>query len=441
VVIIDSALYRNISDDLATSRFQLTWQLSDGTRQTISLNQIPTAQTACYAAVEGRDGLWRVNHIFRDLARNPLDQLARPIVSLPVYAVTDFQLFRAADQLTLEAKRIAPRDLQQQEGGVAQPSDGSEASTESEVPTATLPLSTTTIESKINYLILGMEDQPGSWVLIRPILVDANHYTLFSLLLELTSLEAHTFVEAAPQSLELYGLDEPRYAFKLTGMDADGEVHEEEIFFGDDASADSCFAWSSRLNVVFTYKKESVQLIDTRLIDLISRKPFQIALSDVSQVIIDLPVGQSEMQVRVQDSPDAEGDHPKTGYYFNGQDADIQDKNGYHYFKQLYRSINNIEAAGVDTVLPAELHPRHSFTIIYHDRIEDKEKASTVSLMSRDEDTYYMFVNEVYSGLYCSRDVLLRDDPYNYGILIALQKMEDGLSTEDEVQETEIPST
>ncbi len=456
-------VYKMAMAALEHPRFSLTWRLTDGTIRELSLSQAEEADDSCYAVFKGESDYWKINYIFKDLWRDPLEQLNRSVILTPIYAITDLQLYRQSDGLTLEAKRIGDgneEDPADEDEEVADDSsDSAEAQVASETtvertseaidpkddlfsgpsvygsPSAeygiTLPESLITAgptTPEPSFLVLGSDDKPSVWSIVRPIQIGANNYTLYALILELTSLEAQSFVEVGPQSLDLYGLGDPTYSFSLIGADVNGQPFTEEVLFGDDASADTIYAWSSRLNAVFICKKDVAQMMDMRLIDLIERRPFQIPLTSVSEIILDLPIGQDDCQVRHNDvsGENAVGSQAME-YFFNGQDADIQDDNGYHYFKQLYRSINSIEASGVDTTPPNDDQFKHSFTIVYQNEGEWRTSVRNVSLMTRDEYTYYIFVDDQYSGLYCSRDVLVSEETGNYGILLSLWKLKERL--------------
>ncbi|MGI6545374.1 MAG: DUF4340 domain-containing protein [Fastidiosipilaceae bacterium] len=450
-------------------RFSLTWRLTDGTTRELSLSQAEEADDSCYAVFSGESNYWKINYIFKELWRDPLEHLDRSVILTPVYAITDLQLYRQSDGLTLEAKRIGdgdeedPADEDETAVEADNVTDLSEADETGEptpewtresispkddsfsgphaynsssakygitLPESLITAGPTTPEP--SFLVLGSDDKPSAWSIVRPIQIGANNYTLYALILELTSLEAQSFVEVGPQSLDLYGLGDPTYSFSLIGADVNGQPFTEEVLFGDDASADTIYAWSSRMNAVFICKKDAMQMMDTRLIDLIERRPFQIPLTSVSEIILDLPIGQYDCRVRNNDVTDENVVGSRAmEYFFNGQDADIQDDNGYHYFKQLYRSINSIEASGVDTKPPKGDQFKHSFTIVYRDEGEWRTSVRKVSLMTRDEYTYYIFVDDQYSGLYCSRDVLVSEETGNYGILLSLWKLEERLKDDD----------
>lgn len=435
----DESEYAAAQKALENPRFQLTWHLKDGSSQSLFLSLAENRDDSCYANFAGEEELYVVNYIFPDLWRKPIDTISSQIILTPVYAITDFSFSRHRDNLTLEAKRISEEQADESEGAwdiegteKASNSTNSYASTQAssqlmnpvkeytETKPAIPSLLATTSETthllpEPSFLELSAPDKPTKWRVLRPIQIQANNYALYSLILELTSVEALSYVEIGPKDLSIYGLDEPAFTFAVTGVDIDGQPFVEEVSFGNAAGSDRFFGWSSRLNAVFISRKLRLDYSELELIDLIERRPLQISLSTVSEINIETPTAQYLGQLQQQDG--------KIMYLFNGQNADLQSPDGYHYFKQLYRSINGIEAMGVDIKSPSELDIRYTFRIIYQAEAADDPETVELSLVARDESTYYIYVDDQYSGLYCSRDVLTGEKNHKYGILLTLEDL------------------
>lgn len=96
--------------------------------------------------------------------------------------------------------------------------------------------------------------------------------------------------------------------------------------------------------------------------------------------------------------------------------------------RQLYRSVAGIRIAGLDVEAPSEVDIDYRIVLYLHSDGDSEADPLVLELQNRSEDTLYIFMNGRYTGAYCSRQVLIKDEVGNYGMLLALKQLDTRLN-------------
>ena len=267
--------------------------------------------------------------------------------------------------------------------------------------------------------------EPGSgteyldFQLLEPVRRSGNPENLMKLVNEVAALTVDAFVEIDPLDLAVYGLDQPQYTFELTT-----DVQTVTVSLGSLADSDHFYAISDAVPAVFTVPRSAFATIDMRIIDMLDRFVQLISIWNVEKIEADI-LGESFV-VEIATNQDQKPTDEEVVYILDGEDAKIVNQSKRSLFSNFYQRLISVMIAGLD--VEAEPVNTADAVMIFHLKEEAASglpaRKQVVEFASRDDYTYYVFIDGQYTGFYIDGEAAFhatRTD--SEGILVALQMM------------------
>jgi hypothetical protein len=244
---------------------------------------------------------------------------------------------------------------------------------------------------------------------------------LNTLAVQATTVTAQTFVEYDPADLSVYGLDQPAYTFVM-------RTKEKSVVLkigGKMPDSQTYFAISDAMPVVFTCSVSDLAAIDLPLMDMLDRMFNLQNIWGVSKIECNILGTLFDVEINIENAQRA--DDEGVVFKIDGQNARIFSEDDDNLFgKVFYERLISPMIAGLDP--EAQPINTHDASIIYHIK-EDTENSvpayiKTVEFSRRDDYTYYVFIDNVYTGFFVNgQDTFTSKEEDDEGILVAYKKM------------------
>ena len=423
-----------IITELMSPRFSITYRSADDICETIFVTQAGDNWQDCYAVRETDDEIVRISGLFPLLTLEPAHFLQKDVSVIPREAVSTIRLIRSDDELDLLIKRITdPQRADEIAATIMRQNEQGASINESEETTSPdAEVTTTPTTSEVNseeysdndhlpatetghtellttdegdtdlpvFFELKTDAMPADWQIISPLEIHANGYNVSSLVQEITELEAREFVALGETQFPLYGLDQPRYQCVVQGLDINGQVRSDTLLFGEYASSEDIYAYSSLLDAVFLCSRGSIRSLDTPLEDFIDQFPVRLPLYDVRYMDVLTPLQTVSCRVNRDETG------LMTEIFVDDIYLDWSPEKGLNSLRQLYRGITDIQVSGVDLVAPA------SEEILYKIVIQSVNPVPAgTSIAQNDDDNIEGEENfESTSNEVADNDIIIEDD-------------------------------
>lgn len=363
----------NLSDyGLVEPEYQVTVNLKNGETKIIKLGSIlPSDSTKCYVMVDGDSCIYVVPAAKRSFCEYD---------ALDFYATVDASIdFKEVDSIRFVRK-----------------SDGTDiTSTVTIYPDTGAPL----------------------FDIVEPFETDAGAY-LTTLLKTMGGLQIPTFVDLSDEEIQKYGLDDAEYQFTYTMKN--GDVFEVSL------SKDLNGVYYGRANTLeyeFILSTQMIKYINAPLMDLLNGYVYYFYVTDI------LKIEGSYAEVNFEYTFDTEDSiiSDKATILLDGRNAKIFNSKGRCYASVLFESLACIDIGGVDV----ESKPALENPVLTLKILDKTYKATNIDFVQRDDASYYVFIDEQYTGFFVYSSELYKDggtDTYNYGIIPAYELLTEAIS-------------
>lgn len=213
------------------------------------------------------------------------------------------------------------------------------------------------------------------------------------------------FEDITPMELAQYRLDEPEYTFIYTLNN--GTAYTIELssnlagyYYG------SCSSYDGYFRVSTDYIEGG---LDLPLLNMVDNDIVSFSANEISSIEGSYDGDSFEFNIScVEDMTEAEATAT-----LNLRNAYVQTSSGRTYAAFLFENLVTIELGGAELDASPEYDPVMTFTYFTKSYTTTK-----VDFTVRDSNSYYVFIDEEYSGFYVFADELFRyggQDSYNYG--------------------------
>ena len=255
----------------------------------------------------------------------------------------------------------------------------------------------------------------ATWQITSPIKGDADSgYS--TLLGQLVAITASAYIETAPKDLSKYGLDKPSYEFTITG-----DKKKIHCILGGSAGDGLLYAYSDYVDAVFTMSTSALTSIDIPFLDVVTSFVSLPAIWKVSA--IDIKIDNQTIRCDIDDDQDND---TKPTYKLNGQDATVMDSSDNYYFKAFYQAVLSVFIKDIDLKATPVYQP--VITIDY--TMNDATPNTHIGFVKRDDSTYYVFKEGIYTGYFVDRDNFYSEEKGNEGILPAYNILLDAVKNQ-----------
>lgn len=237
----------------------------------------------------------------------------------------------------------------------------------------------------------------------------------------ITSLEISEYLAIDNSELSKYGLIDPNFHFVLTLKDG----QKTELYLSEKISG---FYYGYLTGMDNYFMLSEYQLSGLELQELVYIEPYvcYYYATDISSItfyngdlsfkfVLEVPNGESLIS-------------DKSTVTVDGRNAKISDSNGRSYCSVLYESIACINIGGVALDVNPDTSKEAGIRIEF---IDKNYNITTYEFYSRDDDSYYVFVNGEYTGFYVySREFFNNggNDTYSYGCWSAYELLNEAIS-------------
>ncbi len=254
-----------------------------------------------------------------------------------------------------------------------------------------------------------------SYTVTSPYSIKASPY--FKNMIEyIATLEIASFIELTPADLDSYGLTEPVYNFVFTMKT--GEVIDVHLSYNIDGYY---YGYSNVVDGYFSISSMQIKGLDTSELDLIDNYVCYKSVSDVSNIIGRYNGEEFKFSL---DVPNAISDADSV-VKLDGREAKVITSEGRSYSAMLYEAVACIDIGGIERDAAPALDPVLTLVITTKDSV-----TQTYDFVSRNENSYYVFIDGEYSYFYVYKDELFRDgkgDTYSYGVWPAYQVFDEAI--------------
>lgn len=253
----------------------------------------------------------------------------------------------------------------------------------------------------------------------HPIVRPGDADRLNALTSEALNLQAANFVEINPADLSVYGLTAPRYSIKLIADD-----RTVTLRIGNNADANSFYMISDAVPAVFTVPADTFTTIDTPLVEMIDRLFALKSIWLVDRIKVNLPGAVFETEITME--KDQQADDAAALFTLNGKDAKIVSETGRSLFSAFYQRIIGMLIGGVD-LEATPVNTRDGSITFYMGADPDSgtpPKTEVIEFARRDDYTYYVFINDTYTGFFINEDrTFTSDEIGSEGVVVAYKKL------------------
>lgn len=247
--------------------------------------------------------------------------------------------------------------------------------------------------------------------------------TLINLMDTILSLRVSSFVPIADEDLPSYGLDQPEYTFtiKMDGGETIDLCLSREI-------AGYYFGYCSNNPYRFRISPDSLIGLNTPFFELIDAYVHREYLDTVNSISAKIGDTTFKMDIMLDSSKSITSED--TVINLDMRNAKVYSSDGDCYALVLFGSICNMRISEVDRDASPELkNPAAEFTITKKD-----STSYTISLVARDSETYYCFIDDRYCGFLVDRSVLYKNNGHElngYGVVDAYNLCNEAIENKD----------
>ena len=270
------------------------------------------------------------------------------------------------------------------------------------------------------------------WTIVNPITWKGDTTTINNLMQELLSLNAKEFITYEDDSeLVKYGLDNPMY--EITIKDTSG--NSKTLMIGDTANANT-YAKLKDSDLIFSFNSSAISVIGTNFMNYFDVFANLVNIIDVGELDFITEDAKYESLVyhpspeEIENAKDKGYEEPEKIYTLNGRDANVENEQGDNLFTRYYQSLIGMHIAGIDPNPSTSINVDDSEFTVYYKMRTDAEDCK-LDFVKRNEDTYYLLINDEYTGAYVdSANFFSKDKPEQPGVLYALEQLEDEMDAQ-----------
>lgn len=238
---------------------------------------------------------------------------------------------------------------------------------------------------------------------------------------KITSLEISEYLAIENNELSKYGLDDPAFHFVLNMKDG----QKTEIFLSQKISG---FYYGYLTGMDEYFMLSEYQLSGLELQELVLIEPYvcYYYATDISSITFYNGEKSFKFDIEVPAGENLISD--KSTVTVDGRNAKISDSNGRSYCSILYESIACINIGGVDVGANVDASADPALKIEF---IDNNYNITTYGFYTRDDDSYYVFIDGEYTGFYVySREFFNNggSDTYSYGCWSAYELLNDAIT-------------
>ena len=237
----------------------------------------------------------------------------------------------------------------------------------------------------------------------------------------IASLEISEYIAIDKSELSKYGLADPSFHFILTMKDG----QKTELFLSQKISG-FYYGYLSGMDEYFMlseYQLSGLELQELVLIDPYVCYYYATDLSSITfynedqsfNISLEVPSGESLIS-------------DKSTVTVDGRNAKISDSYGRYYCSILYESIACINIGGVELNADVDTSKEAGIRIEF---IDNNYNITTYSFYTRNDDSYYVFMDGEYTGFYVySREIFNNggSDTYSYGCWSAYELLNEAIA-------------
>ncbi len=277
------------------------------------------------------------------------------------------------------------------------------------IPVSETVVTKTSIEKGGESIFSVEIGEDNLWHMISPLPeANVNSAQVNSFLTSVTRIQVEGYPAYAEEvSLSDYGLDKPEYIFKVA-TDEKEYVYKFAPFTGEDTSTYFVEENSGQIGTILT---NSLGFLKTEPQEILMMNPITMAYEDAKELDVTVDDLHFVMQMN----------HQEGKYQLDEIAIDELDSNINNLFKNLYLTVKNIsyEEMNMEAEIPEDAKPACEFRFTGQDGTE-----TTLSLIQRDDTTYYAMLDGTYTGFTVRRRALSS----NTGVLTYFEKITDALT-------------
>ena len=250
-------------------------------------------------------------------------------------------------------------------------------------------------------------DSDASFFITEPFSVKAStHFA--SLMSQIFELEISSYIEIPEGELGLYGLKDPQYHFAINKKDG-----ERIDIYLSSLLSDVYYGYSNVTDGYFQFSSLQLTFLDNSISSLIDSYIAYFYSYEISSITGKYNGKEFRFDLDVGNNLPISDDSSKVK--LDNRNAKIFNSEGRSYCAILYETLASISIGGIDTdAKPTLSNPDMTITFITKDYQTYK-----YDFVKRNENTYYVFVNDKYSCFYVDSSELFANggtDTYAYGV-------------------------
>jgi len=253
------------------------------------------------------------------------------------------------------------------------------------------------------------------FTIVEPYKIKASTY-FNNLIKTICQLEIAKFIEIPDDQLESYGLNDPAFHILITLNNG----QKTELYISQKLAG---YYYGRMLGIDQYFMLSDMQItgLETPILTLLNSYVAYYTSSEISS--ISGFYGGENFRLEISLGPSGKYADPDSSVKLDNRNAVVYNSDGRIYASVLFESLATIVIGGIDS----DATPNLADTIMTLEYVTNEYQTTKVDFVQRDADTYYVFINDEYSGFYVTYDELFRDggtDTYSYGVWAAYQLLD-----------------
>ncbi len=212
----------------------------------------------------------------------------------------------------------------------------------------------------------------------------------------LTRLKAEEFIESDLKDYSKYGFDKPYAQMKISGTD--GKIHSLLFSkYGEDPNY--IYILIEESGQVSKYYTADVEYIDNTILDVVVNQIYSTYMSTVNT--LDINYNGEEIHFEL--------DSDNSKYTVNGENISDYGEDVLTNLYSMYNALSNIGFSEIDN--DAEISGESEITVEYH---LDENINTIMEFIPRDENSYWLKINDTYTGFVISKSSIDGDYSFMY---------------------------
>ncbi|MDD4188896.1 MAG: DUF4340 domain-containing protein [Eubacteriales bacterium] len=267
------------------------------------------------------------------------------------------------------------------------------------------------------------KDAGGGWDIGFPVEAEAESEVMAEITASLEQLYIAEHVDENPDSLEEYGLDDPKHILEFE-TEKTGKV---SLTLGKEDGADIYAQYSERVEVI-KVPLSGLGFLDKPLKEILYPFLYIKNIDDVSgmMVVMDGYTLDIAMETGHEDSSEDR-------FYINGKDVSMADENNKQRFRSYYEALISLR---ISDVAPGE-EPAGDPEMAVSYTLKENSEVMKLEFVSRDSTYYYVLKNGIYSGLLFEKSDLDMDES-SYGVRAMYRMLMDFIDSYQKPAETTV---